>query len=235
MGVSIGTVIALIKALAGSGGGSGSGVSDVQVNGTSVVDDGVANVPLATSSSVGVVKPKMSGSLTYGLTINSAGELAVDPANDNALKAGTGNFKPICSDKAKEAAFYGLAKAAGDTSHASSNNAVGTYTESAKSAISGMLNAPETVSGSTPSITAKAGVRYICGECSTLTSVVPASGIIDVTFDSGTTPTVLTITPPTGVTIRWANGFDPSTDIEANTTYEINIMDGEFGVVGSWS
>ena len=94
----------------------------------------------------------------------------------------------------------------------------------------------ETVSGTTPSITAVANHRYICGECSTLSITVPASGCIDVLFESGTTATVLTVTSAkTGVTaIKWANGFD-ATSLDASTTYEINILDGEFGVVGSWT
>ena len=87
-----------------------------------------------------------------------------------------------------------------------------------------------TVSGSTPSITGVAGFRYICGECSTLSITAPASGIIDVIFESGSTPTVLTVSS----SIKWANGFDP-TSLEANTTYELNILDGELGVVGSWT
>lgn len=90
------------------------------------------------------------------------------------------------------------------------------------------------VSGSTPSITGKAGIRYVCGECSTLSITPPASGIIDVRFTSGTSPTVLTVTPPTGMTMKWANGFDPDS-LDANTVYEINILDGEFGVVGAWT
>ena len=90
-----------------------------------------------------------------------------------------------------------------------------------------------TVSGSTPSITAVAGKRYVCGECSTLTVAVPASGIIDVVFESGSTATVLTITPATGSTVSWANGFDP-TSLDASTTYELNIMDG-LGVAAKWT
>lgn len=92
------------------------------------------------------------------------------------------------------------------------------------------------VSGTTPSITALPGHRYICGEVSTLTITVPASGCIDVTFTSGSTATVLTVTPTkTGVTaVKWANGFDP-TSLDADTTYEINILDGEYGVACSWT
>jgi hypothetical protein len=113
---------------------------------------------------------------------------------------------------------------------------VGVYPEAQKSAISQMLDAPETVSGSTPSITAKAGVRYICGECATLTIVAPASGCIDVTFTSGSTATVLTVSSAkTGVTaIKWANGFDP-TSLEANTVYEIRIRNGYLASVTYWN
>lgn len=89
------------------------------------------------------------------------------------------------------------------------------------------------VSGTTPSITALTGIRYICGECSTLDVILPASGIVDVTFESGTTPTTLTVTPPTGTTLKWANEFDPD-NLEANTIYEINIANG-LGVAVSWS
>lgn len=89
------------------------------------------------------------------------------------------------------------------------------------------------VSGTTPSITAQDGVQYICGEVATLDIILPDSGIVDVVFTSGATATVLTITPPTGQTVRWANGFDP-TSLEANTTYEVNFLNG-MGVVGLWT
>lgn len=89
------------------------------------------------------------------------------------------------------------------------------------------------VSGTTPVITAVANTQYICGEVATLDITLPASGCIDVVFQSGSTPTVLTVTPPTGVTVKWANGFDPAV-LEANTTYEINIKDG-LGVGAAWT
>lgn len=131
-------------------GGSGGGVTDVQVNGTSIVQNNVANIPMASASTPGVV---ISGTVA--------------------------------------------------------------------------------VTGTTPTITAQPGVRYVCSEVTTLDITLPASGVVDVTFESGSTATVLTITPPTGVTVRWANGFDPD-NLEANTTYEINIMDG-LGVVAQWT
>lgn len=89
------------------------------------------------------------------------------------------------------------------------------------------------VEGSTPTIVCEDNHRYICGEVLSLNITLPDSGLIDVVFESGSTPTVLTITPPTGQTIKWANEFDPSA-LEANTIYEINIMDG-LGVAVSWS
>lgn len=82
--------------------------------------------------------------------------------------------------------------------------------------------------------TAKAGIRYVCGEVSTIALTLPASGIVDVVFESGSTATVLTITPPSGVTaVKWADGWDGT--CEANTTYELNILNGELGVKAAWT
>lgn len=91
----------------------------------------------------------------------------------------------------------------------------------------------ETVTGTTPDIEAAANHRYICGEVSTLDITVPAEGTIDVIFESGSTPTVLTVTPPTGQTILWQDWFDP-TSLEANKTYEINITNGTLAAVCLW-
>ena len=110
-------------------------------------------------------------------------------------------------------------------------------TQADKQEIAGMVETSRTVtvSGTTPSITGADGYRYICGEVSTLNITAPASGCIDVVFTSGSTATVLTVTTAkTGATIRWANGFDPSA-LEADTVYEINILDGELGVAGAWT
>lgn len=205
-------------------------VTDVQANGTSVLSNGVANVPKATTTQYGV--SRYAGA--YGISASDTWDTPrIYKATDGYVKAGEQQYTPITPYNQHSSAFYGLAKAAGDTTQSASSNAVGTYTDSAKSAISQMLNGAVSVSGSTPSITAKAGIRYICGEVSTLDITLPVSGCVDVVFESGSTPTVLTITPPTGVTLKWANGFDP-TSLETDTTYEINIADG-LGVAGSWT
>ena len=201
-------------------------VQDVKVNGTSVLVDGTANIPAATTSSYGVVQ------IGYGLcTVDN--RLSVNSAGASDIKGGTSTMLPVTPQRQQEAVYFGLSKAAG-VDLANETVTVGQYTEAAKSAISTMLNGSVSVTGSTPSITALPGIRYVCGECTTLDITLPASGIVDVVFESGSTPTVLTITPPTGQTLKWANGFDP-TSLDANTVYEINIMDGEYGVVGTWT
>ena len=208
-------------------------VSDVQVAGTSVVSNGVANVPAAEESGgFGLVKLGSS----YGIKRNTTNDLlCISAGTTSEIKTGVNVWKPIIPYRQHEAVFYGRAKAAGADMKDIANTTVGTYPETQKSAISQMLSAPETVSGSTPSITAKAGIRYVCGECSTLDITLPASGIVDVVFESGSTATVLTVTPPTGVTaVLWPDGFDP-TSLDADTIYEINILDGKLAEVGKWA
>ena len=211
----------------------GGGVSDVQVNGTSVVTDGVANVPIATNSTLGVVMA------SDGLQMSSAqnGKIMLAPASSSQIKGGVKVNVTNDISKQHESVFYGLAKAAGDTTQSASSNAVGQYTESAKSAIHTMLSGSVSVSGTTPVITALPGIRYICGEVSTLDITLPASGCIDVVFESGSTPTVLTVTAPTGKTLSWTGDFNP-TELEADTVYEINaavVGDKCLGVAGAWT
>jgi len=223
--------ILIARALNGGGGGGGA-VDDVQINGESIVSSGVANIPIANTWDFGVVKVSSS----QGIGVDSQSKtLYVSNASENYVKAGANPYFPIVPLRQHVAAFYGLAKAAGADMKDIVSTTVGVYPEAQKSAISDMLNAPVSVSGSTPSITALSGVRYVCGEVSTISITLPASGCVDVVFESGSTPAVLTVTPPSGVTaVKWANGFDPSA-LEADTVYELNILDGEFGVVASWT
>ena len=208
-----------------------SGVSDVQINGTSIVSDGVAKIPIATGIINGVVKVDEAG--TYGIRkwSNTHALLVINSATSSFIKnpnSGTADFRPLTPNRQHESTFYGLAKASGDTTQSASSNAVGTYTEEAKSAISDMLNGAVQVSGTTPTITALSGVRYVCGEVATLDITPCASGICDVVFTSGSTATVLTLPN----TVKFPDGtFTP----EANTTYEINIMDGVYGAVMAWT
>ena len=114
-------------------------VTDVQVGGTSVLNDGVANIPIASSSALGAVKI----SSAYGTNTLPEGILRIEQATSPQVKAGTQGYKPIVPERQHESTFYGLAKAAGDTTQSQSNNSVGTYTDEAKSAIQNMLNVPD--------------------------------------------------------------------------------------------
>lgn len=216
-------------------------VQDVQVNGTSAVDaNGVANIPIG-KNQLGVLR--VDSSPSYGLMATASGILTIYPAVSSDIKAGTAYAIPISVAKQHEAVFYGLAKAAGDTTQSASSNAVGTYTAEAKAAIQQMLGIDlssiaaeveiplvETVSGTTPSITGQPNIRYNCGEVTTISITPPASGSIDVYFESGSTAAVLTVPN----TVKWPSWFDATT-LEANTTYEILITDGVYGSVMTWA
>ena len=84
-----------------------------------------------------------------------------------------------------------------------------------------------TVTGSNPTITAQYNKRYVCGDVSTLTITPASQGCTDVLFTSGTTPTVLSLPN----TVKMPSWFT----VEANKTYEINILDGIYGAVMSWT
>lgn len=107
-------------------------VTDVQINGTSILADGVANVPVASSSTLGAMK------VGAGLGVNSSNQVYVSAPSEAEIKAGSNYNKAIVPVRQHIASFYGLAKAAG-ADMASSSNPVGTYTDAAKIAIQKML------------------------------------------------------------------------------------------------
>lgn len=113
-------------------------VQDVQVNGTSIVHDGVANVPKGSANNHGVYKIDTRFGvrvLDYG---TYDGLLAINAAGAPSIKEGVNANLPIVPERQHYSAFYGLAKAAG-VDMASSSNAVGEYTDEAKIAIQKML------------------------------------------------------------------------------------------------
>ena len=114
-------------------------VQDVQVNKISVINNGIANIPIANSSTFGVVKVNVN----EGVSINSNNTLVLATTTDNTFKTGTANNRAVVPSKQHIATFYGLAKAAGDTTQSQSSNAVGTYTAEAKAAIRSMIGAKD--------------------------------------------------------------------------------------------
>lgn len=84
-----------------------------------------------------------------------------------------------------------------------------------------------TVSGATPAITPLNNRIYECGELTSLTiNNPPAHGAYSIVFTSGATATTTTFP----ATILGLEDFAA----EANTLYEINVLDNR-AVVGSWA
>lgn len=123
-------------------------VTDVQVNGTSVVNDGVAEIPVAKDNALGIAMFNSS----YGLRIAPNGTVILLPAQSQQIKDGNMLYSPITTSKQHESAFYGLAKAAG---HDEKNSAlaVGTYTPEAKAAIQSMLGIDSAIADAIGQIT----------------------------------------------------------------------------------
>lgn len=111
-------------------------ITDVQIDGNSIVNNGVATIPIAADNVAGVVKVNDD----YGISIGENDKiLKIQKATSTQIKNGVNNYVPIVPEHQHESAFYGLAKAAGDVTQAQSSSSVGTYTADAKDAIKLML------------------------------------------------------------------------------------------------
>lgn len=83
-----------------------------------------------------------------------------------------------------------------------------------------------TVSGATPTITASPNTRYICGEVTTLSVTPPEFGTTEIIFESGATPTVLTL-PAAVIMPEWFT-------IKSGYIYQISITNNKYGAVMMW-
>jgi len=106
-------------------------IPDVQINGHSVINNGIANIPVASKSVFGTLKLSA----------------------DSNIKTGTETVRVITPSNQHLAAFYGLAKVAG-VDERNSELPVGTYTDSAKTAIQTMLDVPSNAAMTTAISTA---------------------------------------------------------------------------------
>lgn len=111
-------------------------VKDVTVGGSSVVVDGVANIPKASATQLGAVKTNNA----FGVLSASDGSLMLIESSEAQCKNGANQFAPISAKNQHWSTFYGLAKVAG-VDERTSENPVGTYTNEAKIAIRDMLGA----------------------------------------------------------------------------------------------
>ena len=84
-----------------------------------------------------------------------------------------------------------------------------------------------TISDTAPVITAAENTRYICGTVQSLSFTPSVSGLCEVIFTTGAT--VPTVTFP--ATVKMPDWYE----VEANTTYEISILNGIYGAVMSWA
>lgn len=115
-------------------------VNDVQINGNSILDAlGNANIPYAGTNTRGVVSVNVTG--THGIMTWDSNNplLMIKTATTQQTKGGSNYYHPLTPSVENSASFYGLAKAAGDTTQSTSSNSVGQYTDEAKIAIQKML------------------------------------------------------------------------------------------------
>ena len=208
-----------------------SPVEDVQIDGTSIVSDGVAEIPIATSESYGVAKVDQFKGICIGA---NDGILRLSTAGNGAIKTGTDTVLALKPTNQHASTFYGLAKVAGHDEK-DSELPVGTYTDEAKTAIKQMLGIHDTidsfveeVTGTDVTITGQPSYRYNCGEVLSLSITPPSSGTIDIRFTSGSTPTVLTLPQTVKMPEWWV-------EVEANTIYEMCITDGIYCGVMTWA
>lgn len=108
-------------------------VQDVQVNSVSVVgSDGVANIPKANATTLGVVLPHQNSFEYY------QGALRPRVASTADIKTGTDSWHMTSAVNAPAMTYYGLSKAAG-VDLANETVTLGTYPETSKTAIKEML------------------------------------------------------------------------------------------------
>ena len=88
---------------------------DVQINGVSIVNNGIANIPFASNSAVGAVKLNS----LYGIQaiMNSQGQydgtIAIRKASDQDIQYGSNELKPIVPQNQHTSIYYALSKLAG--------------------------------------------------------------------------------------------------------------------------
>lgn len=210
----------------GEGGGGTSDYTDLtnkpQINGVTLTGNkSLSALGIAAASDI----PDVSGFYTKPASGIPASDLA-QAVQTSLGKADTAlQTAPVSSVNNKTGAVVLTASDVGAGTYSKPSGGI-----PASDLAAGIVTVTETISGTTPSITAQANTRYICGEVASISITPPSSGICDIVFISGTTPAVLTIPS----TVKWPSWFDPDS-LDASTTYELNIMDGTLGAVMAWA
>ena len=128
--------------------------------------------------------------------------------------------------------LFGGSSGSADVTAAAVAVAIGSSNATQQNTIRNALNVPQKpsivdVEGTVPTITPAANTVYHCGELTSLTiNNPPAHGAYSIVFTSGATATTTTFP----ATILGLEDFAA----EANTLYEINVLDNR-AVVCSWA
>ena len=203
-------------------------VTDVRVNGTSVASNGVANIPVAKNSTLGVIKIGATDGW-YGISTDTNGVIYTSKATDAQIKQGTEQYKPIVSLNEHTATFYGLAKASGDTTQSQSSNTVGSYTDEAKQSIQQMLGVSSLLAPSEPTLVASKA--YAVGD------VFTANGkLYKVTSAIAATETIVVqnegeeVSGHNAVETSLSDGFVKKTDYATDSRAGIGKVSTLYGV-----
>lgn len=195
--------------------GGGGDVTDVKIDQSSIVDqDGVATIPKASSSTLGVVKIP-----NRGVNIDSTGGIGISTASSIQIQNAQGTFNPIVPSSQSRATFYGLAQASGFIGFGGLT--YGTYSDSAIDKILtllGVYNRILSPAGNTHTLL-PCPFSYAFGEKAELNITVTANSEYHFSFSCPAgTPTVLTMTGATATS--------GDVILEAGGYYEINIWNG---------
>ena len=238
-----GEILDRIAEMEGGGGGS---VTDVQINGSSIVSAGIANIPKASASNFGVAKVYPYGDPPNRVVKleNSGNEVFSVPMLDASghirlavLTEATTSAKGAmsASDKSKldgieaEANKTTVDDALSTTSANPVRNSVVTNELNTKA---DKVTEVTVAAAGAVSQTLEAGKWYhFTGALTslTITLTTPASGeLAQYHFDFTSGSTAPTVTIPNTVTMP------DSFAVEANKRYEVDILDG-YGAVQSWT
>jgi hypothetical protein len=109
----------------------------------SKVSDFVTGTKLVSNTENGLIKAGGGGAVKT--IAGNPGCLYINTPSDSTIKAGTNDNFVAGIGSQHKSVFYGLAKAAGDTTQSSSSNAVGKYTAGAMDKILAMLGVSDLI------------------------------------------------------------------------------------------
>ena len=181
---------------------------DVQINGSSIVADGIANIPIGSNSVLGVFKVNGSG----GIQVGDTGDLRVKSANKDTISKRNTSYQPIVPNTLDYAVKSAMCDGKGEA-----------WTDAEK--VGAWKR--QTILKTAMDEIAVAGAQYYLGEQTAVNIVLPSDAqigqMITVSWYNGATPANLSIT---GTMLVFE--YIPN----ANTRSEINALwDGSYWAI----